>query len=268
MIDQETLLSLRTWFSEYVKKFQLYSPAHKQNINLKEEHTKRVCIEIINIGKSLNLNKQDLRLAESIALLHDVGRFEQYDRYRTFSDAKSEDHAQLGIKIIRQIHILKEIAQPTSDLILRTISYHNHPTLPQKETERCLFFTKLLRDADKLDILYVVTDYYKNGSEHPNEILELELPDTPKISDAVYKHLISGGIVNARHLQTLTDFKLLQMAWIYDINFPRTFQLIQQGGYLEMIRDALPQLDKVQKIYSAVKSYLHKKCKPETTDLV
>ena len=62
MIDQETLLSLKTWFSEYVKKFQLCIPAHKQNINLKEEHTKRVCIEIINIEKSLNLNKQDLRL--------------------------------------------------------------------------------------------------------------------------------------------------------------------------------------------------------------
>lgn len=50
MIDQETLLLLKTWFSEYVKKFQSCSPPHKQNIYLKKEHTKRVYIEIINKG--------------------------------------------------------------------------------------------------------------------------------------------------------------------------------------------------------------------------
>lgn len=260
MINQNILNNLKIWFENYLKNFQSSDANYQQNIDLKKDHTYRVCKEILCLAKSLSLNKQALRLAETIALLHDVGRFEQYDRYRTFSDAKSEDHAQLAIKIIRQNHLLKEIDQPTSNLILRTISYHNRPTLPQKETERCLFFTKLLRDADKLDILYVVTDYYKNGSEHPNEILELELPDRPKISNEVYKDLISGRIVNARHLQTLTDFKLLQMAWIYDINFPRTFQLIQERGYLEMIRDALPQSDKVQKIYSKVKSYLDLNC--------
>jgi len=38
-------------------------------------------------------------------------------------------------------------------------------------TETCLFFTKLLRDADKLDILRVVTDYYnqKNGRRDGRE---------------------------------------------------------------------------------------------------
>jgi len=158
MIDQETLPFLKTWFADYVKKFQSFNPYYQQNINLKYNHTKRVCSKIIDIGKSLALNKEELRLAEVIALLHDVGRFEQYDRYATFSDAKSEDHAQLGIKIIRQNHVLKKIDLPTRELILRTISYHNRPILPQNETEKCLFFTKLLRDADKLDILYVVTD--------------------------------------------------------------------------------------------------------------
>jgi len=261
MINKETLLSLKTWFADYVKKFQSFNPYYQQNINLKYNHTKRVCSEIIDIGKSLALNKEDLLLAEVIALLHDVGRFDQYHRYHTFSDEKSEDHAQLGIKIIRQNHILKEIDLPNRKLILRTISYHNLPALPQNETEKCLFFTKLLRDADKLDILYVVTDYYQNSSEYPNQSLEMELPKYPQISDKVYNDLMSGRTVNARDLQTLNDFKILQMAWIYDINFPLSFQLIQQRGYLEKIRDSLPQSDKVQKIYSKVKSYLDKNIK-------
>jgi len=32
---------------------------------------------------------------------------------------------------------------------LCAVAYHNHTELPRGETERCLFFTKLLRDADK-----------------------------------------------------------------------------------------------------------------------
>jgi len=261
MIYKNILINIISWFKSYVNKFQSSNKIYQQSINLKKDHTYRVYKEIIRLGKSLNLNKGDLNLAKAIAILHDVGRFEQYDYYHTFSDSKSEDHAQLGIKILRQNQVLKESDQPTSELILSTISYHNRVSLPQNETERCLFFTKLLRDADKLDILYVVTEYYHNNNEYTNDSLELELPDDPQISNEVYNDLMAGRIVNARHLRTLTDFKLLQMAWIYDINFSLTFQLIRQIGYMEKIRDVLPQSDKVQKIYSKVKSYQDKNCK-------
>jgi len=261
MIDKNTLINIISWFKSYANNFQSSNKTYQQNINLKKDHTYRVYKEITRLGKSLNLNKGDLNLAKAIAILHDVGRFEQYEHYRTFSDSKSEDHAKLGIKIICQNQVLKELDKPTSELILRTISYHNHPTLPQNETKRCLFFTKMLRDADKLDILYVVTEYYRNSNEYPNDSLKLELPDSPQMSAEVYNDLMSGRTVNARHLRTLNDLKLLQMAWIYDINFSLTFQLIRQRGYMEKIRDVLPQSDKVQKIYSKVKSYLDKNCK-------
>jgi len=261
--SQTNLINLISWFENYVNKFQSPDETYTQNINLKKEHTYRVCREIIRLGKSLNLNKEDLNLAKTIALLHDVGRFEQYDRYRTFSDLKSEDHAQLGVKILRQYNVLKEIDKPTTKLILHTISFHNRVALPQNENDRCLFFTRLLRDADKLDILYVVTEYYQNGDTHPNETIELELLDTPQISHEVYNDLVSGKIVNAEHVKNLNDFKLLQMAWVYDINFPLTFQLIQQREYLEKIMDVLPKSDKVQRIYSTLKSYLEKTAKPK-----
>lgn len=259
--DEINLSYLFSWFENYVNKFKSTDKNYNQNINLKKEHTYRVCSEIARLGKSLNLNKEDLNLAKTIALLHDVGRFEQYDRYHTFADAKSEDHAQLGVKIIRQKNVLQDLNPSTRDLILCTISYHNRPALPENETDKCLFLTKLLRDADKLDILYVVTDYYQNGSESPNESLELELPDNPQISDEVYNDLILGRTVNAQHIQTLNDFKLLQMAWIYDVNFPLTFQLIRKRRYLKKIRDALPHSEEIQKVYSTVKSYLDKNCK-------
>jgi len=29
------------------------------------------------------------------------------------------------------------------------------------------------------------------------------------------------------------------MGWIYDLNFPRAFQIVRETGYLEWIRDAI-----------------------------
>lgn len=260
MIDQKILSALKVWFADYVKTFQSTDSDQKQNIDIKKAHTRRVCIEIIEIGKSLGLNQEELRLLEVIALLHDVGRFEQYARYGTFSDLKSEDHAILGGKILRENNILKMIDRSTRELILCAIAYHNRAQLPEGETERCLFFTKLLRDADKLDIWRVVTDYYRKRNGPRNAVIELELPDTPEISDEVCMDLTAGRIAKVSCLKTLNDFKLLQMGLIYDINFSRTFQLIRERGYLEMIRDALPRSKKILRIYSIVQSYLEKNC--------
>jgi hypothetical protein len=260
MISQETISGLKSWFTSYLKTFQSGDPDYQRNIDLKEEHTRRVCKEILDVGSSLSLDSEDLHLAEVIALFHDVGRFEQYARYGTFSDLESEDHALLGVRVLRENGVLKTLDQKTRELILRTVSYHNRATLPAEETKTCLFFTKLLRDADKLDIWRVVTDYYREMNSARNGVIELGLPDTPEISQDVYTDMMAGRIVRTTCLKTLNDFKVLQMGWIYDVNFPRTFQLVRERAYLEKIRDVLPRTREVSEIYSAVQSYLEENC--------
>ncbi|NOR54280.1 MAG: HD domain-containing protein [Candidatus Aminicenantes bacterium] len=260
MIEQETLSALKAWFYDYVKTFHSADPEKQLNINIKKEHTIRVCSEIIDIAKSLDLNREELRLAEAIAFLHDVGRFEQYAHYGTFSDLNSEDHAVLGIKILHENNILKGIDQSTRELIFCAIFHHNRIELPKRTTEACLFFTKLLRDADKLDIWRVLTDYYCNKNKPRNESIELGLPDTPEISEKVCQELMAGRPIKEAYLKSLNDFKLLLMGWVYDINFPRTFQLIRERGYLEMIRDALPPSERVLEIYSMIRNHLEKEC--------
>ena len=267
MINQETVSALRAWFSDYVQTFQSGNPEHDRNIDLKDEHTRRVCTEILDIGRSLRLNPEELCLAEIIALFHDVGRFEQYARYGTFSDHRSENHAELGVKILRKHDVLEGLKQSERELILRVISYHNRPDLPEKETKECLFFTKLLRDADKVDIWRVVTDYYQRKNGLRNATIELGLPDTPEISDEAYADLMAGRIVKIHSIKTLNDFKVLQMALIYDVNFPRTFQIIRERGFMEMIRDALPQSAKVLEMYSTIRSYLEKHVRTTGTSI-
>ncbi|MCD6569241.1 MAG: HD domain-containing protein [Deltaproteobacteria bacterium] len=250
---------LKDWFVSYVQPFKSGNADQQQNIILKEEHTKRVCKEILDIGKELGLTDKDLCLAEIIALLHDIGRFEQYARYQTFADRDSVDHAAFGVKILQENGVLNKLDKPMQSLILRTISYHNRRALPQQESATCLFFSKLLRDADKLDIWRVVTDYYYQKDEKRNNVIELGLPDTPEISCDVYKDLMDGRIVDVTHLKNLNDFKLLQIGWIYDVNFTPTFQRVRDRRYLEMIRDVLPKSNKIEEIFSVIQSYLDDK---------
>ncbi len=257
-IRSELVEDLNSWFSSYVQTFK-DGVTETRNIVLKEEHTKRVCREIVSIGEQLGLSDHELRLAEIIALFHDIGRFEQYARYKTFADWQSEDHAELGIKILKQLGVLDRCAESTQDLILRTIRYHNRATLPREETEACLFFAKLLRDADKLDIWRVVTDYYRRKDGERNGALELDLSDTPGFSDAVYQGLVNRKIVDMNHVKTLNDFKLLQIGWIFDINFEPTLRAIRSRRYLEMIRDALPQSEKINNIFSIIHAYLEER---------
>ncbi len=254
---QTKLLKLKDWFEDYTSGFYSNEPMVQQNIILKAEHTRRVCEAILMIGVSLELSSEDLSIAETCALLHDIGRFEQYKRYRTFSDHKSKDHAALGADVIQNLHVLDGIEPETAEMIIWTVRHHNRAALPENQTSRGLLFLKLLRDADKVDIWRVVTEYYHRSGNQRNRSIELDLPDTPQVSDAVYDALMNRTLVQMSDLKTLTDFKLLQMGWVYDLNFPMTFRIVREKRFLESIRDALPiSSSRVREIYKRVQAHV------------
>lgn len=255
-IDQIKLAVVKQWFTDYVNTFKFVDQGIQQNINLKKGHTMRVCKEILNIGAQLGLSDDELRLAEIIALLHDTGRFEQISRYQTFMDSKSVDHAELGIEILKHFDVLKPFDVSIKKLIYCSIKYHSKPLLPVVETEQCMFFCKLIRDADKLDILNVVTEYYNRNGKEKNNSIVLELPDTPGISNEVYRHLLNKNIVNIDHVTNLNDFKLLQAGWIFDINFQPTMDSIKKRRYIELIREVLPESKEIDEIFDLINSVL------------
>lgn len=107
----------------------------------------------------------------------------------------------------------------------------------------------MLRDADKLDIWRVVTDYYKAAAANRNPAIELDRPNLLRISDNICISLLQGKPADLEDVTTLNDLKLLQMGWVYDLNFPRSFRLLSERGYLETIRDAIygesPWIEKI-----------------------
>lgn len=251
-ISNERLQELKNWFTDYVHTFHYSEPEKQRNIDLKENHTRRVCGEILNIGKQLGLDEDQLRLAEIIALLHDIGRFDQYARYSTFRDRSSENHAAIGIRIINQCGILESFDNNIKNIIIRAIQYHNRQSVPLAETETCLFYSKLIRDADKLDIWKVVIDNYYRSEDKRNGVLELDLPDTPGVSEEIYNALINQQVVNMKYIRNLNDFKLLQVGWVFDINFQPTIEEIKKRRYIELIQAVLPQSSQLNKVFEVI----------------
>ena len=90
MVTVKDVRWLRTWFRDFVAGYMTGDADLRRNMRLKESHTARVCREALAIARGLGLDAASLRMIETIVLLHDVGRFEQYRRHRTFSDAQSE----------------------------------------------------------------------------------------------------------------------------------------------------------------------------------
>lgn len=259
MTPQQLLPRIRAWFEVYRRRFCSGDAILQENIDLKVEHTRRVCSVIRDIGESLNLSEGDLCLAEACALLHDIGRFEQYRRYRTFADHRSEDHSALGVKVIQDNRLLDGLEPAAADILIHAVGCHNRAALCEGKSARHLLFLKLLRDADKVDIWRVVTEYYRDAGNGRNPSIELDLPDTDSVSAPVYEALMNGRSAQMTDLRTLQDFKLLQIGWIYDVNFPRTFQILREKKYLKSIRESLPgESFKITQIYERARAHLER----------
>lgn len=245
-------------FNSYVKTF-LDGHAdtdYRRNIILKKDHSERVRREIIDLGKELGLNQSDLEIADFLGLYHDIGRFEQYRRYGTFRDGVSKDHAAIGLRVIREENFAEHLDREDRDLVLTAIKLHNKARLPEDLSERELFFSRLLRDADKLDIWKVVTDYYDRRKVERNSAIELDLPDIPTVSDEVYRALLEKKVVDFHHMHNLNDFKLLQMGWVFDLNFSSSLRKVAERGYMEKIMAVLPDLPEIRRIYDVIRSHI------------
>jgi len=255
-IDHGLLTELRGWYERYIDGFYARYPAKKPGFKLKDDHTLRVCVEIESLGKELCLPEEDLNLAGVIALFHDIGRFEQMARYGTLVDAKSVNHAALGIQILKELSVLEKLDAREREEVLGAIAYHNLPALPDDAPGRVLFFTRLLRDADKLDIYHIATGYYSGSASLDDVDVKISLPDEPRITAEVYEDLLQKKSVSYARLRTLNDFKLLQMNWVYDINFAPSLRAVAQRGYIDTIYATLPRCEQTQRIYAAVKEHL------------
>jgi hypothetical protein len=254
------LTHLKTWFNTFVQGFYRHDAEYDRAVRLKHDHTRRVCHNIRMLGMHLGLREMELRLAETAALMHDVGRFPQYARYGTFLDSVSANHAHLSLRTMAAQRVLAPLPRTEKRLIIRAVVFHNTARLPAGASGFGLVLMRLLRDADKLDIWKVVTDYYACRREAPNPVIELGLPDPPTISPAAVASLAAGQMINLATLRSLNDFKLLQISWVFDLNFRPSFQALHEREYIQKIAATLPPAEGLATALERVKAHVAAGC--------
>lgn len=247
---------IKRWFDSYILQFQSDEDAYQKNIELKRKHSYNVWDNTIDLGNHSSLRESDNIQLQTAGLTHDVGRFEQFKRYHTFSDKKSVNHGLLGVEVLNEKKILDSLTEDEKQRILTAVENHNKKTIDHNNDPTTLTTIKLLRDADKLDIWRIVTEYYCNTQVETNNTLQLDLPDAPEINPQNYHDLLNEKMVDLRNLTTLNDFKLLQIGWIYDLNTQRSFQILHEKKYLDIIFQTLPDTKEIRTIQEKSNQYL------------
>ena len=255
MINKELLDKYHQWFENYIESFLQKYPDLSENIKIKADHCIKVGKEIVGITRSLQLNEDEVLLAETIGLFHDIGRFRQYVKYQTFSDSKSQNHAELGVEVLKENDILGDLSENTKEIIYKAILNHSRAEIVPDTSDQVVFFSKLIRDADKLDIWRLITEYYMVKDEKKNKTLELDLPDEETISDEVFEAIVNKRVVLKESMKTSSDFKLLQIGWLFDLNFNYSIHRLYDKKYLDKIFQALPDIEPVNQIKEVVNTY-------------
>ena len=249
----------KKWFSDYCRSFYSPDAEDQKNVSLKERHTFKVCENIVEISERLSLDENQMLLAETVALFHDIGRFPQYARYKTFRDSVSVNHGLLGAETLQDKEVLRALSPDEREVVIQAVRFHNAFSVPKKERDDIVFYIKLIRDADKLDIWRVFLEHYEGTEESRASAVGLGLPEIPEYSENVLSSLHKKQIVSLSTIKTLNDFRLLQLSWIFDLNFQHSFTLVSERKYIERITARLPQTEAIRNLSIFLKEFIEAK---------
>lgn len=198
----------------------------ENNILLKYKHTLLVAKLAKKLAKKLNL---DQTLAYNIGLLHDISRFEQYTKFKSFTDAKTFDHGTRAAELLFEEKLIEQfkLAKKFYPIIKASIFFHNKKTLTKSELSEYLnnqnlaypldeiyLYCNLIRDADKIDILRVVSSKeYK--LENPNN----------GITPILQKNFENFEVIDKKNLNTKLDIILVHLSFAYSLYFPQSYSL-------------------------------------------
>ena len=222
---------------EAFKKYTANYDSFNVSINIKISHTYRVAEIAERIAGSIS--KANIDFSWLLGLLHDIGRFEQVTRYGTFKDALSVDHAELGADILFHDNLFGMFVshadmkpddyQKMKTMAETAIRLHNKLRIPEDMETQTEMYTKILRDADKIDIFRVLTEppydeYYQTdrlkGLPVRNEVMQCvrEHRCVPRVESSI----------PANELETL----IAQCCMAFELEYPESLAVITEQGYL------------------------------------
>lgn len=221
-------------FAEYVKPYDISNG----KIALRVEHIYRTVEVAKKIAEDLELSEEQILLAELIALLHDIGRFEQIRIYDTFSDKDSIDHADFGVKLLFEDKMIRKFITETKydDIIFKAIKNHNKLKIEEGLNTEELLQAKIIRDADKTDIFAVFVQDIQSGNNvlyNYNEVSKQLI--TPKVMEEFKKHKQT----NRTHFTNEIDSYINIISFVFDYNYITGLKIIQENKYIERVMEPI-----------------------------
>ncbi len=206
-------------------------------IELKIRHTYEVVEKSKYIAKGLGLDEENIELAKLIALLHDIGRFEQIKNFESFDESNLE-HAEFGVKVLFDKNLIREFIEDNEydEIIKKAVYNHNKYKIEEGLTDIELLHCKIIRDADKLDN-FRVKQYEKLKNIFPevyNENIEYET-----ISDKVYKSFLKCECIKIEDRKTFIDYWICVIAFIFDLNFKISIEYVKDKDYINIMIDRI-----------------------------
>lgn len=232
-------------FEKYVSTFD----TKDGNIKAKYDHSIRVEKLCEKIAEHEGFSEDEVELSKVIGLLHDYARFPQWQQYGTFIDEKSVDHGELAVKLLFENGEIEKYWQNNSDydVIRDAILYHNKYLVPDNLPDRNRKFCKLVRDADKLDILYIlVSNIYKLNEEGT-------------LSSRVIEDFYNHKTINTMDKRSGADGVLRTLAFAYDLNFEYSFIYLQNNKYFSKLFTNIEDKNKFKLYFDEVDRYVENK---------
>ena len=233
-------------FKEYLKDYDL----ENGSIKLKIRHTYEVVKKSEYIATGLELDKENIELAKIIALLHDIGRFEQIKEFNEFSDKKIE-HAEFGVKVLFE-----------DNIISKAIYNHNKFKIEDNLNDIELLHCKIIRDADKIDNFRVKQDD-KFEDMFP-KIYNKETINYEVVSQKVYEDFMKHKCIELEDRKTIIDYWVCVIAFIFDLNFDISLKYVQENNYIDILVDRIEYKNddtkqKMEDIRKCAKEYIKNK---------
>ena len=248
----ELFSSLHKAFMMYLKRFADKNNTFSAPIKLKIAHTFRVVREIRTIAEHGNNGLIHPDIAKCTALLHDIGRFQQYASFGTYDDRTSIDHAALGTVIIDQFNLLSQHPEAQQNLIRTAIIHHNHAIVPENLQPDEHTLAHMLRDADKLDIWKLTINQ------------DMNKPVDNRISPENLERLRTFRKIPYAEVETKADARMFRISWVFDVHFPQTIQTILSRGYIKQMFSKLPRTKQLQEVQETIENVLQYRLKEQS----
>ena len=253
------LQEIKERFNRYAGTFAAADGTLHPFLQLKVDHSQRVADNARQLAEDLGWNPSEANCAEAVGWLHDIGRFSQFAEFGTFTDATSVNHGERGWEVVRESNVLSALPPAEQEILLAGIRYHNARVEPDHLNKESLRFLKLIRDADKLDILqFVLTAVQRDGFQDLPRMLPqvvLDGPINPELIDEILAHR-SCSIEKVR---SLADFLLMQLSWVYDLNYSAALKRVSELSIVDRVESFCSENQKVGQIVQEIRSFMEQK---------